>query len=223
MAQSATTATSSDVKFMQAQSTTTATSSDVKSTQAAVNGTADPDGAREDSDFETDCYADIQFFKSGVDQTGVIKSDAKTLIAVAAPIGTHVAEVSVDIRGVDKNKLLKALWSAQKTIHYSGLHGFKDATQSQLMHPIQYHCGRCIKSDLSGDSADPWGYDRDEGAGMFQKIVTQLRQNPECVVAAVTKGLCMGCKQVRTNETFRLSPNGRPLCPGCYELFGSII
>jgi len=40
---------------------------------------------------------------------------------------------------------------------------------------IDYFNGRCIKCDQSGDEVDPWLYDRDAGAGVFQKIVDGLR------------------------------------------------
>ena len=32
-------------------------------------------------------------------------------------------------------------------------------------------CGRCIKTDISGDNADPYYYDRYFGDGAFQKVV----------------------------------------------------
>lgn len=44
---------------------------------------------------------------------------------------------------------------------------------------IDYFAGRCIKTDLSGDKAEPWGYDRDWGDGAFQRIVTELRKKTQ--------------------------------------------
>jgi hypothetical protein len=41
---------------------------------------------------------------------------------------------------------------------------------------IDYFNGRCIKTDLSNDSIDPWAYDRDAGAGTFQRVVSGLKK-----------------------------------------------
>ena len=39
---------------------------------------------------------------------------------------------------------------------------------------IDYFCGRCIKTDISGDSVNPRLYDRDAGDGEFARIVKSL-------------------------------------------------
>ena len=41
---------------------------------------------------------------------------------------------------------------------------------------IDYFCGRCIKSDLSNASVDPWLYNRDAGAGALERIVQKLKK-----------------------------------------------
>jgi hypothetical protein len=42
---------------------------------------------------------------------------------------------------------------------------------------IDYFCGRCIKSDLSGDTADTSLYNRDAGSGAFEKIVEEMQKD----------------------------------------------
>jgi hypothetical protein len=44
---------------------------------------------------------------------------------------------------------------------------------------FDYLKGRVIKVNLSGDEIDPWGYDRDNGQGAVEEIVSILRQTGE--------------------------------------------
>lgn len=41
---------------------------------------------------------------------------------------------------------------------------------------LDYVLGRVMKCDLSGDTADTWGYDRDNGEGKFTEVVKELRK-----------------------------------------------
>jgi hypothetical protein len=87
---------------------------------------------------------------------------------------------TVDISKVDKVKLLKALWvNATPAIFFQQFgvtppsfdeEGAKDAVKKY----IDYYNGRCIKTDLSQNTARPNGYDRDYGEGSFARIVRQL-------------------------------------------------
>ena len=88
--------------------------------------------------------------------------------------------MSVSIAGKDKKKLLRALWGHAKPAPFFQMHGlsgpaFEEATaEKALLGYIDYFCGRCIKTDLSGTTADPSAYDNDWGAGSFEKIVKNL-------------------------------------------------
>lgn len=87
----------------------------------------------------------------------------------------------IDISGIDKVKLLKGLWENQGVAAFFAMYnrsapsfdeqGAREAVKSY----IDYFNGRCIKTDLSKDLVDPWAYDRDAGAGTFQKVVSGLK------------------------------------------------
>jgi hypothetical protein len=89
---------------------------------------------------------------------------------------------SVDISGLNKSRLLFALWNNSGVASV-----FKNApfmapslnmakADEAVLGYIDYFCGRCIKSDLSGDSVNPYLYDRDMGPGAFAKVVAQMRR-----------------------------------------------
>lgn len=44
---------------------------------------------------------------------------------------------------------------------------------------IDYYNGRVIKADISGDTANPYLYDRDNGTGSFQNAVDAARNATE--------------------------------------------
>lgn len=87
----------------------------------------------------------------------------------------------IDISGVDKVELLKAMWTAQKPAAFFSLYrvkapGFDDeAAEDATKKYIDYFSGRAIKSDLSGDTVNPFGYDRDAGQGTLAKIISSLK------------------------------------------------
>lgn len=94
--------------------------------------------------------------------------------------------MSVNIEGIDKVKLLHALWTnmhiAQGALIASIISSDKthiifdiDKASSAVLGYIDYFQGRCIKSDLSGNEVDPFLYDRDAGEGAFKRIVDELR------------------------------------------------
>jgi hypothetical protein len=88
--------------------------------------------------------------------------------------------MSVSIIGKDKKKLLRALWEHAKPAVFFQMHGLpgpafeEAAAERELKGYIDYFCGRCIKTDLRGDTANPSAYDNDWGTGSFEKIVKNL-------------------------------------------------
>jgi hypothetical protein len=98
--------------------------------------------------------------------------------------------LNVSIIGLDKAKVLAALYNGARAqgagfIHYDPTPMSEDEASKILQHQIDfdYLKGRVMKVDLSGDEIDPWGYDRDNGQGAVEEIVSALRQtddvNPE--------------------------------------------
>lgn len=95
----------------------------------------------------------------------------------------------VDIQGLDKMQLLRALWKNQKPAIYFAMSGkrppdFDEAEAKQALEGeqggcIDYLCGRAIKCDLSGDLVDPSAYDKLIGFGMFAAIVRALKQHQQ--------------------------------------------
>lgn len=89
--------------------------------------------------------------------------------------------MSVDIRGINKVALLKALWENAKSdtlfTNYNTPPPLFDETGATkaVNKYIDYFDGRYIKTDLSGDVASPHSYDRNWGQGIFQKIVQSLK------------------------------------------------
>lgn len=91
----------------------------------------------------------------------------------------------VDIKGLNKAVVLAALYNNSKV---QGL-GFLQATgkdmtfreaEEILKHQtyFDYLYGKVMKIDLSSDEQfEEWLYDRDNGAGAAQKIITKLRLN----------------------------------------------
>ncbi|KAK2820044.1 hypothetical protein FQN49_007776 [Arthroderma sp. PD_2] len=89
------------------------------------------------------------------------------------------ASNEVDITGLEKVTLMLALYEKANPSFYDM--GKLSAEEAGRLYEVQkgrfdYVNGRCFKCDLSGDSVNPWGYDRDAGAGRFQEVVTMLRK-----------------------------------------------
>ena len=146
-------------------------------------------------------------------------TDSKNTGASPSPEG------HVDIRGIDKQQLLKAMWISTKAAGFFGggymQPTYKDASQSDLGRHIEYYCGRPIKANLSGDSVYPRGYDRDapKGSGALQSIVDSLRSAggvaPE---AKAPKPTCWGCHSTISGECFVVKR--RAMCHSCHTMFG---
>ena len=93
----------------------------------------------------------------------------------------------VDISGLNKVDLLEALWNnAQSAIYYQryefGIGNDRPPSFSRdgeeisdVKKYIDYFDGRCIRTDISGDSANPSGYDKEWGQGAFRRVVDGTR------------------------------------------------
>jgi len=111
----------------------------------------------------------------------------------------------IDISGIDKAELLLALLQGSKVqgmgvlqdpgrpltvddartaihgrgddIHnqYGNVGGRSNPTAEGQHLDFDYLFGRVLKVDISGDTLDPWGYDRDLGEGHGAEVVARLR------------------------------------------------
>ncbi len=101
---------------------------------------------------------------------------------------------SVSIKGLDKADVLCALVNAAKPLGMGFLQdngkpmtkeeaqewidkgrGHDMGLVSRTALSFDYVKGRPIKSNISGDEFDPWGYDRDQGEGAAEKAIASLR------------------------------------------------
>lgn len=98
----------------------------------------------------------------------------------------------VDITGLDKAKVLKALWDHSKVHGLSviGTLGLSDKgfTIAEAQHCINqriqgnhrlnfnYVYGHLIKCDITDDEIDPWLYDQSNGEGAVQSAIDKLRK-----------------------------------------------
>jgi hypothetical protein len=88
----------------------------------------------------------------------------------------------IDISNLDKAKVLVALYNAARPqglgfLHYTP----EDMTYEQAVSILgsghtyfDYLQGRVMKADLSGDSFDPYLYDRDNGPGAAWDALQQI-------------------------------------------------
>lgn len=96
---------------------------------------------------------------------------------------------SINIQNIDKAALLAALWQRAQTQGMAMWHtqaldatlpietvkrDIADLMAVQKKLDFNYYRGRVIKTDISGDTLDPWLYDRDNGAGAAASVVAQL-------------------------------------------------
>lgn len=96
--------------------------------------------------------------------------------------------MGIDIKGIDKAKLLQGLFNNSRP---QGLGFFAAGSNKEMSYGeaqnivargelyFDYLQGRVMKIDISGDEMDSWGYDRDNGQGAAQKVVTALRNQNE--------------------------------------------
>ena len=90
--------------------------------------------------------------------------------------------MSVNISGLSKVMLLERLWTRMKPAAFFAYNPSltpsfnKEEAKKAVEGYIDYFCGRCIKSDLSGDTANISLYNRDAGKGAFEEIVKKMRE-----------------------------------------------
>ncbi len=99
----------------------------------------------------------------------------------------------VDIRGLSKALVLAAMFNASRPQgmgFISSLSGPDsldiEAAEKEIAKSLDfdYLFGRPLKFDLTGDSFDPWGYDRDNGGpGAAQEIIDRVRASAPLVAA----------------------------------------
>lgn len=98
---------------------------------------------------------------------------------------------TVDISGIDKIELLRALHAHQQSAAFFSFSGVRQPPFDAQMAAtaiadgyIGYFCGKAIKTDLSEDVVDSSLYDRDApgGKGAFSKIVDELKKNKKNIM-----------------------------------------
>jgi len=88
----------------------------------------------------------------------------------------------IDITGLDKATVLAALYGNARPLGMGMLHftpGDMPIEEAQQMLDegqmyFDYVNGRVMKVDLSGDSFDPWLYDRDNGEGAALHALSKI-------------------------------------------------
>ena len=107
----------------------------------------------------------------------------------------------IDITGIDKAKLLVALYNASKQQGLGFLAGHQPLTEDEAREMLEkttyfdYLHGRVMKVDLEGDELNPWLYDRDNGEGAAQRAIDTLRQGEEVVDTAKVVKLRNGTEE----------------------------
>ncbi len=81
--------------------------------------------------------------------------------------------MTLDITGIDKAELLKALYDSSKLqgLGFLQANGHMSIQQAAMEYDaskskyFDYHHGKVMKVQLDKDNLDTWGYDRDNGEG----------------------------------------------------------
>jgi hypothetical protein len=91
----------------------------------------------------------------------------------------------ISIAGLDKAAVLAALYNRARPqgmgfLHYDPNPMSVEDAQTILnaregVLYFDYLMGRVMKVDLSSDTFDPWGFDRDNGSGAAQSVIDALR------------------------------------------------
>jgi hypothetical protein len=94
----------------------------------------------------------------------------------------EVRDTEIDISGFDKAEVLAALYNASRPLGLGMLHyepaPMTTAEAQKLLDEYTYFDylkGRVMKVELGGDSLDPWGYDRNNGQGAVQRVLSKLQ------------------------------------------------
>lgn len=89
----------------------------------------------------------------------------------------------IDITGIDKAELLVGLYHGTHPVGMGfasnnpsfGVEDAEAAIKGEPSGRLDYVSGRPIKVNITGDSFDPWLYDRDAGEGAAQRVVDGLK------------------------------------------------
>jgi hypothetical protein len=92
----------------------------------------------------------------------------------------------ISIVGLEKADVLAALWNnALQPPEWFSRELYSGSTRmsrEQAAAHLEQHDGwdyldgRLLKMNIGGDSFDPWGYDRDNGAGLAARVIAHLRE-----------------------------------------------
>jgi len=100
----------------------------------------------------------------------------------------------IDIKDLNKAEVLAGLYNASRPqgmgfITYDPIPMQVEEAESLLKKSMyfDYLKGRVMKLDLSGDSLDPWLYDRDNGKGMVERIIKLIRSKNEFTIREINK------------------------------------
>jgi hypothetical protein len=103
--------------------------------------------------------------------------------------------MNVSIKDLNKGAVLAALFNASKPQGLGFLHyNAKSMTEAEAEVLLKrstyfdYLQGRVMKIKIEGDEIDTWGYDRDNGEGAVERVITTLREtgNPNADAIKVT-------------------------------------
>lgn len=93
----------------------------------------------------------------------------------------------IDISGLDKAEVLAALYNNSRPPGMGMLHYVPgdlpiEEARAYLADRVgfegaEYLKGRVIKTNISGDTFDPWLYDRDNGEGAAARAIDALRKS----------------------------------------------
>jgi hypothetical protein len=94
-----------------------------------------------------------------------------------------MTSTQIDLRGIDRAEALAALYNSSKQQgNGEWVHDPSPMTRGQAQELLdsgqekfQYLHGRVMKVDLSGDTLNPWLYDRDNGSGAAEKAISSIR------------------------------------------------
>jgi hypothetical protein len=94
----------------------------------------------------------------------------------------------VDITGLNKDEVVRALWRNSKpaSVYVLSAIPLPELDESLVKRVLSsdrpyfdYLCGRVMKTDFSTNFLNPWLYDRDNGEGSMKEIVEKLRSTED--------------------------------------------
>jgi len=98
----------------------------------------------------------------------------------------------VSLQGLEKGEVLAALYNASRPLGMGFLqYDAKPMTAeegAQLVASQKYFDylkGRVMKVNLQGDDLDPWLYDRDNGPGAAERVISELRKGKGVNTASI--------------------------------------